>query len=367
MRKFILTAFAVLLSLNFEFTAAAATECETAVSEAQPIEISEPYEYEPSFKEGGLIPTVKVEALSTEAGEFITLPGTGHFGANEAVPAVREDDAPIVKYLDMGELYQSWFQNSEYKYGYPDYVCGVWTETGDMSELVVAVTKDEKGEAGKEEILSLIENDNTVKFVYQIHSYTELRDIQEELSPLMADNGVYGLGVDEMNNRVNMDVDMNHPNIQSFMEKCYAQYGDRVYFEAGSEIVLQGADGVADGAITFAQAEVLTPTIDLGNAYTIEETLTPPVEIGAEEVSVVTTGVAEEKTVNPWVFVVCAAIVFAAGILFLVGRSRARQTTAGTIIAENTRLSQKDTERLVSKSVEAPDKAVFEAVMKEIE
>ena len=251
-------------------------------------------------EEGGLVPTVKVgddgtsfskeyieEHAETYAAEEDTIiSGYKIVGANEGVPAVRDDDEPIAKYLDMGELYQSWFGDRKYKYFYPDYVCGVWTETGDMSELVVAVTNDEKGNAGKEEILSLIENDDTVKFVYQNYSYTELRDIQEELSPLMSDNGVYSLGVDEMNNRVSMDVNMEHPNIQSFMEKCYGQYGDKVCFKAGSEIVLQSADIVESSAVTIEETAILTP----------------PVEIGAEEAAVTTVGAIEDNSGNPWIF-----------------------------------------------------------------
>lgn len=363
MRKIIITIISSVLCLGFTVTANA--------------------------EEGGLVPTVKVgddgtsyseeyieehaEEYTGEDGTFISedstfISGYKIVGANETVPAVREDGEPIAKYLNMGELYNSWFRNEEYKYGYPDYVCGVWTETGDMSELVVAVTKDEKGNAGKEEILSLIEDDNSVKFVYQIYSYTELRDIQEELSPLMSDNGVYGLGVDEMNNKVSMVVNMEHPNIQEFMKKCFEQYGDKVCFEAGSEIVLQSADVVetdADiGAVTFANENSLTSSVDFGSVVTKEETLMPPVEEGA----IVTIGAVENKADNPWIFAVCVVVVvFLAGIVFALSKNKAKQTTAGTIVGGDTALSFKETERLVAESEETPSDSVFETVMKEIE
>jgi len=251
------------------------------------------------------------------------------------------------------------------QYYYPDYVCGVWTETGDMSELVVAVTKDEAGEAGKEEILSLIENDNTVKFVYQTYSYTELRDIQEELSPLMADNGVYGLGVDEMNNRVNVDVDMNHPNINAFMEECNAKYGDRVYFEAGSEIILEAGEVFTPTVGAVTSEETFTP-VEIGGVFTVEETYKAPDENGADGAAVITIGASENKADNPWIFVLCAAVVvFLAGMVFVLNKNKAKQTTAGTIVG-GTSLNLRETEKLVFESAETPSGKVFEEVMKEI-
>jgi len=335
-----------------------------------------------SAEEGGLVPTVKGEGDGTSyskeyieehAEEYaaegeIIVPKTSitkHFGANEPVPAVRDDGEPIVKYLDMGELYHAWHRDTANKYGYPDYVCGVWTETGDMSELVVAVTKDEKGNAGKEEILSLIENDNTVKFVYQIYSYTELRDIQEELSPLMADNGVYGLGVDEMNNRVNVDVDMNHPNINAFMEECNAKYGDRVYFEAGSEIILEAGEVFTPTVGAVTSEETFTP-VEIGGVFTVEETYKAPDENGADGAAVITIGASENKADNPWIFVLCAAVVvFLAGMVFVLNKNKAKQTTAGTIVG-GTSLNLRETEKLVFESAETPSGKVFEEVMKEI-
>ena len=79
------------------------------------------------------------------------------------------------KYATMGELYQAW---GGYE-GYPDYICGVWSTDGGMSNMTVAVTKDKAGERGKEEILSLLENPNSVTFTYQSYSYQELQEVNE--------------------------------------------------------------------------------------------------------------------------------------------------------------------------------------------
>ena len=293
-----------------------------------------------------------------------------YIGGYEIVPATREDGTPIAKYLTMGDLYQAWFENEEYEYHYPDYVCGVWTETGDMSELVVAVTKDEAGEAGKQEILSLIENDASVKFTYQSYSYNELRQVQEEISPFMGDeSGIYGIGVYEMDNKVHADIDMSNPNAEMYVEKLLGQYGDKLVFEAGSGIVLDcQTEGLIDSVGGGMDGAVYTPEIgayDAGGGYQD----VPAVTI--EELAITTTitpAPASEPDNRLWIFAVCAAavVVLGAVILVAVSRARVKQTTAG-VVAGGGRLTAGDTETIVKKSVETPQRDILGAVMEEIE
>ncbi len=371
MKKYVLTAFIALLCLNFEVctsaeavgTAVETAAPVTAISQAAPIEISGPYEYEPSFKEGGLVPTVKAEGDGTSfskeyieehAEEYVGEDGTFE-GANEAVPAVREDGEPIAKYLDMAELYEDWCASGKYEYNYPDYVCGVWTETGDMSELVVAVTKDEAGEAGKAEILSLIRNDDSVKFTYQSYSYKELRQVQDEILTLIGDSsGIYALGVYEMENKLHADIDMSNPNADATVEKLLAQYGDMLVFEVGNGITLEATtEGFIDGAGGY----------DIGGAFGYTE------ETGGEILATLTEiSVTGAKQDNTWIFAVCAAAVIALGgvIAFAVNKAKARQTTAGTL-TEGGRLTASDTETIVKKAVEEPARDIFSAVMEEID
>lgn len=378
MKKYIIAAISAVLCLNFSVCASAEDAVETAVETAAPateISVADDFSY---AEEGGLVPTVIDDTIEpgiilpeeTAVSEWKNVPDTNHFGANDIVPATREDGTPIAKYLTMGDLYQAWFENEEYEYHYPDYVCGVWTETGDMSQLVVAVTKDEAGEAGKQEILSLIENDASVKFTYQSYTYKELRQLQDELSQFMGDeSGIYGIGVYEMDNKVHADIDMSNPNAEMYVEKLLGQYGDKLVFEAGSGIVLDcQTEGIIDGAGGDMDGAVYTPSIgtdeyDAGGGYQD----TPAVTM--EELATVTEiGVTGAKQDNTWIFAVCvvAVILLGAVIAFVVSRARAKQTTAG-ILSDNVPFTVSDTEAIVRKSVEKPSEDILSSVLEEIE
>ena len=85
----------------------------------------------------------------------------------QGLPLMTEDG----KYTTMGALFTAW---GGYE-GYPDYVGGVWTETGDMSRLTVAVTD----EAGEEAIRVLLADQDSVAFVLCKYSYGELNAVME--------------------------------------------------------------------------------------------------------------------------------------------------------------------------------------------
>ena len=382
MRKPFLTALSAVLCLNFSVCASAAVAEETAVESAVPAtEISVADDFY-STEEGGLVPTYTDDTIEPSftlsekeytgaiPEETFKVYPPDYIGGYEIVPATREDGTPIAKYLTMGDLYQAWFENEEYEYHYPDYVCGVWTETGDMSELVVAVTKDEAGEAGKQEILSLIENDASVKFTYQSYTYKELRQLQDELSQFMGDeSGIYGIGVNQMDNKVHANIDMSNPNAEMYVEKLLGQYGDKLVFEAGSGITFDcQSEGLIDSVGGGMDGAVYTPEIgafDAGGGYQN----VPAVTI--EEMAI-TTGITPAPASEPdnrlWIFAVCAAavVVLGAVILVAVSRVRAKQTTAG-VVAGGGRLTAGDTETIVKKSVEAPQRDILGAVMEEIE
>ena len=300
------------------------------------------------------------------------------FGANEIVPVTREEGTPVAKYLTMGDLYQAWYENREYEYYYPDYVCGVWTETGDMSELVVAVTKDEAGEAGKEEILSLIENDDSVKFTYQSYPYKELRQVQEELTQFMGDeSGIYGIGVYEMDNKVHANIDMSNPNAEMYVEKLLGQYGDMLVFEAGNGITLDAATegiiesaggyGLDGGAVLTEETGggIYATGINADGGYQDAPAVTME-ELGIT--ATITPAPASEPDNRLWIFAVCAAAVVVLGtvIAFAVSKARAKQTTAGTL-TEGVSLTVSDTEAIVRKAEEKPSRDILGAVMEEIE
>ncbi len=374
MKKIFLTALSAVLCLNFTVCASAEEfEVSTAVETAVPavIDVFETDERAPV--EGGLVPTVIDDTIEPPAFTLAEENYTGALPVDEEnsaadVPDVTYDIGETVTvYFDMGELYQAWYENGEYEYNYPDYVCGVWTETGDMSELVVAVTKDEAGEAGKEEILSLIENDESVTFTYQSYSYKELRQAQDEIVHFMGDeSGIYGLGVDEMENKLRADIDMSNPNAEKYIKKIFAQYGDMVVFEAGDGVFFdcQSAGGYDMGAGYTEETGGLLGTginADGGASYT-------PAVTEEELTSVTAISVATEKKDSFPIFAVCGAavIVLGAVILFAVNRARAKQTTAG-ILTEGGRLTAGDIKTIVTESREEPQRDILSAVMDEIE
>ena len=386
MRKYILAALMASLCLNLTICASAEEAVETAVETAVPAtEISEADDFSDA-EEGGLVPTViddTIEPGFTLSEEYYKVYPPEFIGADEIVPAVTYDTGePVVVYLDMAELYQDWYASGKYEYNYPDYVCGVWTETGDMSELVVAVTKDEAGETGKEEILSLIENDDSVKFTYQSYSYKELRQVQDEISPFMGDeSGIYGLGVYEMDNKVHANIDMSNPNAEMYVEKLLGQYGDMLVFEAGNGITYDctsegfidaaGGYGVDGGSVLIEETGSLEVPADIAliGGYDIGGGASDAPAVTMEELGVVTTITpAPAPDNNLWIFAVCAAavIVLGAVIAFAVSRVRAKQTSAG-IIAEGGKLTAGDTETIVAGTTEEPSGDILGAVMSEIE
>lgn len=388
--------------IAFEVGGAPTLEADVAILDTEEVIITEVEETSPpetaisvadefsDTEEGGLVPTVIDDTIEPS----FTLPEEDYTGAipeetfkvyppdyiggYEIVPATREEGTPVAKYLTMGDLYQAWYASGEYEYNYPDYVCGVWTETGDMSELVVAVTKDEAGEAGKEEILSLIENDDSVKFTYQSYSYKELRQVQDEISSFMGDeSGIYGLGVYEMENKVHANIDMSNPNAEMYVEKLLGQYGDMLVFEAGNGITLDAATvGIIDNAGGYGVdgGTVLTEETGGGiyaTGINADGGYQDAPAVTMEELGITTTitpAPASEPDNRLWIFAVCAAavIVLGAVIAFAVNKSKAKQTTAG-ILADGGRLTVSDTEAIVRKTEEKPSGDILGEVMAEIE
>lgn len=148
------------------------------------------------------------------------------------------------KYATMGDLYQAWGGWE----GYPDYICGVWSTDGGMTSLTVAVTDDQAGEKGREEILSLLKDPGTVTFTTHKYSYAQLLQVMEEITAQMVnENPFVACGVYEMENAVHVTVNKNHPAAEDTIGRLTAQYGDMV--------VVRAEDWVFRTAIADAPAE----------------------------------------------------------------------------------------------------------------
>ena len=217
------------------------------------------------------------------------------------------------KYATMGELYQAWGGYA----GYPDYICGVWSTDGGMSNMTVAVTKDKAGERGKAEILSLLENPNSVTFTYQSYSYQELQEVNEAIvSRMMAgDQSIVACGIYEMENKVHISVLETAENAEKTAQKLVKTYGDKVTVELGA---------------------MLFDT-------TMEETYDRGV---------------------PGVLLVLAATAVLVGITVAV-KLHARLTSAGKVITERP-MSRRQVEKLVAKSTEIPSQRLEEQIQKRL-
>ena len=217
------------------------------------------------------------------------------------------------KYATMGELYQAW---GGYE-GYPEYICGVWSTDGGMSNMTVAVTKDKAGERGKEEILSLLENPNSVTFTYQSYSYQELQKVNEAVVKRMiaGDRSIVACGIYEMENKVHISVLETAENAEETAQKLVKTYGDKVMVELGSMVF----------------------------DTTMEETYDRGV---------------------PGVLLVLAAAAVLLGITVAV-KLPARLTSAGKVITERP-MSRRQVEKLVVKSTEIPSQRLEEQMKKRL-
>ena len=108
----------------------------------------------------------------------------------------------MAEFKNMNELFQYWENNNTY----PDYVCGIWSTDGTLSRLTVGVN-DKNAE---NVILSLIENDSSVAFVYQKYSKNYLLSVIDEMNCRFSEieyaekTGFVSMGLNEYDNRVDI-------------------------------------------------------------------------------------------------------------------------------------------------------------------
>lgn len=179
-------------------------------------------------------------AFAADAEEYIPEPGVT---TGEPIPE-------LTSFPTAGHLWTYWQSTvtEEDPIPYPDYITGAWSTDGGMENLTFGVTKDEQGEAGKQEILKMVENDATVSFTYQSYPYCELWAIQQELTDSLGDaTGACGIGIYEMENHVHIDIDTNNKNSEAFIRECFETYGDRIVFEHSDGVFLTAEEGYDKG------------------------------------------------------------------------------------------------------------------------
>ncbi len=286
-----------------------------------------------------------------------------------------EESPEVAQFETMADLYNHWCMTATGGISYPDYVCGVWTETGDMSQLVVAVTKDEKGEAGKQEILSLIEKDDSVSFTYQTYSFRELYEANEYVTEKLVNANVmnWGCGIGEMENVVNVGIDTSSPEVQQIMNDCFAAYGDMIRFNDSAPVYALDAEEV------IVLDEEATYDAGGGAVTTAEETkpdwlyTTAGEEISADEAPVdeiaveTAISIAEAPDTKPMIFLICGGVIILAGVAaFTINKSRVKATNAGNV-TDGRNINTAQVEKIIELETVEPQMCTFENVMNKID
>lgn len=134
------------------------------------------------------------------------------------------------KYQSAGDLFASWDEN------FPDYICGVWSTNGGTKNLTFGIPNTEAGEAGKKEILDLIEDDSTATFVYQKYSRNYLTSIMEALNDYFEkDLGLVFAGLNDWENRINLGIIKeraeNDEQTKAMINELREKFGDAIAIE----------------------------------------------------------------------------------------------------------------------------------------
>ncbi|MBE6650232.1 MAG: hypothetical protein E7613_02850 [Ruminococcaceae bacterium] len=156
------------------------------------------------------------------------------------------------QFENAGELFQYWEGND----AYPDYVCGMWSTDGGYFNLTISVQNTEEGNRGKEEILALVEDDNSITFVYGENSYNYLKFVQNELIPYFGkESGLIMSGIDVMTSRINvgfLEEKMYAPETVALMEELRGKYGD-VFTVETSGLVYTYTEDIPPVSVDFIE------------------------------------------------------------------------------------------------------------------
>ena len=132
-------------------------------------------------------------------------------------------------YATAGDLYQAWAES------FPDYISGVWSTDGTMTNLTFSVVNGDEGEKGKAEILALVEDDYTVTFANGDFSRNYLTHVQDELLPYFEKGiGLVSSGVYDMENRIGLGIlteKKDSPETLAMLEELKEKYGDVFFIE----------------------------------------------------------------------------------------------------------------------------------------
>lgn len=207
-----------------------------------------------------------------------------------SVPALAE----AAVFQTAGDLFLYWEEND----AYPDYVSGVWSTDGGMQNLTIGVLNTEEGNAGKEEILALIENDATVSFAYGSNSYNRLTDVMESLQPYFKrDLGLSFAGVDAISGTISLGIleeRQNDPATIAMIEEMRQAFGDVFVVEYTGELV-HTLVGTTGAAVTYTEPRVF---FAIGGIVVLLTMLTAVFVIKKRQMSVLQTSTGETVAAN---------------------------------------------------------------------
>lgn len=143
--------------------------------------------------------------------------------------------AAEAQYSTAGDLYEAWHNNL------PDYICGVWSTDGGTTNLTFGIQNNASGNAGKQQILELIENDSSVTFVYQAFSRNDLLQMQKEIDGYFEkDLGLISTGLDDINNCIVLGIYIerkDNADTQNMIDEITAKYGKAVSVEYTDQLI----------------------------------------------------------------------------------------------------------------------------------
>lgn len=245
-------------------------------------------------------------------------------------------ETPTAPYANAMDLYQEWYEN------YPDYISGIWSTDGGMSNMTFGIASDADFESTKNEILALIENDGSASFVQQKYSYNYLKEIQEYMNTYFTNYdpslGLSAMGIYEMENYVAIDFlkdKKDDETVKTFVNQLIDKYGDAVQINYSEGIVL-----------------------------TLEER---PIDNGMEDISF--TEPSQSQFLIVLLFTVLTVFAVTTGVLAYTKKRKSAvlQTASGQTVTADSPASIKQTENAVRKATLIPDSALDRRILDKTE
>ena len=141
-------------------------------------------------------------------------------------------NAKEAEYKNANEIFQYWEE-----YGYPDYICGVWSSNESQTNLTFAIQDNESGNKGKQKIIDLVDDDSTLSFVYQEYSLNYLCESMDEIYSYFINTehayqlGFVSMGIDSYNNCLNISILESKKELEDtteFINTITKKYGNAI-------------------------------------------------------------------------------------------------------------------------------------------